>query len=179
MTEEEVVASLSGAAVRLAPRQQLADGNVVSLGLEGEVVGGTEFRVRFVFNPTGRLVAVSLRTDPGRPSGVDAFEATRKAIAARLGAPGDATSDDAFIDLRQVTWRTRRTRIDVKYLPGVVVVLYTPAAAAPDARRAMTAARASAGARRPRPRRLAAERGPRPPPPRARRSRCPRPGTGG
>lgn len=129
MTEDEVVASLSGAAVRLAPRQQLADGNVVSLGLEGEVVGGTEFRVRFVFDPAGRLAAVSLRTDPGRPSGVDAFEATRRAIEARLGAPGDATSDDAFIDLRQVTWRTPRTRIDVKYLPGVVVVLYTPAAA--------------------------------------------------
>jgi hypothetical protein len=105
---------------------RLADGSVVSVGAGDEVIGATPFRVRFVFDPAGKLAAVSLRTDPARYHGPEVFEATRDAVAKALGSPGQSSADDNFIDLRQTTWRTRGIRVDVKYIPGVVVVLHTP-----------------------------------------------------
>lgn len=134
MTVEEVVKAFPGDASRIEPPEKLKDGGVVAVRLRDEVVRGTPFRVRLVFDGGGKLAAVSLRTDPKAWFGPEVFEATRKDVAERLGDPGVSSSDDAFIDMRQVTWRTKRTRVDVKYIPGVVVVLYTPAApAAPEA----------------------------------------------
>ncbi len=129
MTVEEVLKAFPGEATRVTPSEKLKDGNEVAIGIEKQAIGATAFRVRFVFDAGGRLVAVSLRTDPKGHFGPDVFEATRKWVEERLGAPAESTSDDGFIDMRQVTWRTPRSRVDVKYIPGVVVVLYTPASA--------------------------------------------------
>jgi hypothetical protein len=126
MTEQEILKTLPGKAARLAQSQKLADGSVVSLRMDDEVIGATAFRVRLVFDHAGRLAAVSLRTDPARYFGPEVFEATREAVAERLGPAAESSADDNFVDMRQVTWHAGGTRVDVKYVPGVVVVLHTP-----------------------------------------------------
>jgi hypothetical protein len=127
MTEEEVLAALAGKATRLARPERLADGSVVSLRMDDEVIRGTAFRVRLVFDGARRLAAVSLRTDPWRYSGPGVFDATREAVGEELGPPAETSADDELVDMRQATWRRGGTRVDVKYIPGVVVVLRTPA----------------------------------------------------
>ncbi|HEY6100826.1 MAG TPA: hypothetical protein VIW03_15420 [Anaeromyxobacter sp.] len=124
MTLDEVLKAFPGEAARLVPPEKLADGNVVAAGIEGHTVGANPFRVRFVFEPDGKLALVSLRTDPRTYAGPDAFQATRTALLAQLGPPEAETADGAFIDMRQVTWKSARGRVDLKYIPGVVVILH-------------------------------------------------------
>ncbi len=126
MTRDEVLYAFPGEAKPLEAPQKLADGNVVAVGIEKAAIGATDFRVRFVFDPAGRLVLVSLRTDPKTYAKPEVFHATRRELVARLGAPGAESSDDNFVDLRQASWWTRRDRIDLKYVDGTVVVLYSP-----------------------------------------------------
>jgi glucose/arabinose dehydrogenase len=126
MTEEEVLTAFPGEARRLEKPEKLPDGNTVSIGIDEHAVGATKLRVRFVFDPAGRLALVSLRTDPKTYAEPAAFDATRKALTAEHGQPGASSSDDNFVDLRQVSWWTARDRIDLKYVNGVVVVLYSP-----------------------------------------------------
>lgn len=137
MTEEEVLAAFPGEARRLEKPQKLADGNTVGIGIDRHVVGGTELRVRFVFDPGGKLALVSLRTDAGTYAPVAAFEATRDALAARLGPPAATSADANYVDMRQASWWTAQSRVDVKYIPGVVVVLYSPTDGGPPARAAV------------------------------------------
>ena len=133
MTEDEVLKAFPGEATRLAKPEKLKDGNVIAIGIERHALGSTDFRVRFLFDPAGKLALVSLRTDPRTYAGPEAFEATRKILADALGAPGAASSDDNFIDMRQTSWWTARSRIDAKYIPGVVVVLHSPTDGGPPA----------------------------------------------
>lgn len=126
MTEDEVLKAFPREARRLDKPEKLADGNVVALAIEKQVVGSTEFRVRFVFDPAGKLALVSLRTDPRTFYGPAVYDSTRKALEETLGKPGQQTSDSNYVDLRQATWWTARSRVDVKYIDGVVVVLYSP-----------------------------------------------------
>lgn len=133
MTEDDVLRTFPGEAKRLESPQKLADGNVVALGIEKHAIGATEFRVRFVFDPVGKLALVSLRTDPGLYAEPAAFQETRDVLAGQLGLPGANTSDANFVDMRQASWWTARSRIDVKYIPGVVVVLYSPTDGGPPA----------------------------------------------
>lgn len=126
MSEAEVLKAFPGEATRLGKPEKLADGNVVAIGIEKHAIGETEFRVRFVFDPAGKLVLVSLRTDPQKYAAVEAYAATRRALATTLGEPAASSSDDNFIDLRQASWWTGRSRIDVKFIPGVVAVVYAP-----------------------------------------------------
>jgi hypothetical protein len=133
MTQDEVLAAFPGEARRLEKPQTLADGNVVALGVDRFVVGATDFRVRFVFDAAGKLALVSLRTDPSTYARPEAFVVTRAALAERLGAPGADSSDSSYVDLRQTSWWTPRSRIDVKYVDGVVVVLYSPTDGGPPA----------------------------------------------
>ncbi len=126
MTQDEVLAAFPGEASRLEGAVKLADGNTVAVGIEKHAIGGTDFRVRFVFDPAGKLALVSLRTDPKTYAKPEVFLAARKALEQRLGAPGAESSDDNFVDLRQVTWWTPRDRVDLKHVNGTVVVLYSP-----------------------------------------------------
>jgi hypothetical protein len=126
MSEDEVLKAFPGEAKRLEKPEKLADGNVVSLWIEKHAIGSTTFRVRFVFDPAGKLAIVSLRTDPMTYAKPEAFKATRDALAGQLGGPRAESSDDNYVDLRQASWWTARSRIDVKYVNGVVVVLYSP-----------------------------------------------------
>jgi hypothetical protein len=126
MTEDEVLKAFAGEAVRLEKRETLADGNVVALGIEKQTIRGTEFRVRFVFDPAGKLALVSLRTPPQKYATPEVFAATREALSERLGPPAASSSDDNFIDMRQASWWTARSRVDAKFIPGVVAVIYAP-----------------------------------------------------
>ncbi len=126
MTQDEVLKAFPGEAKRLEPPLKLADGNTVALGIDRYAVGATDFLVKFVLDGAGKLALVSLRTDPKTFAKPEVFQATRKALADQLGAPGAESSDDNFVDLRQVSWWTKRDRIDLKYVDGVVVVLYSP-----------------------------------------------------
>jgi hypothetical protein len=135
MSVDEVVAAFPGEATRLEPAQTLADGNVVGAGIDEHVVDGQAFRVRFVF-AGGRLALVSLRTPASAYAQPEVFTRVEAQLTAALGAPAARDSDDNFIDLRQTRWVSGRTAVDLKYIPGVVVLLYHPVAdpaARPDA----------------------------------------------
>ena len=132
MSEDEVLKAFPGEAGRLEQVLKLPDGNTVALGIQKYAIGATDFRVRFVFDRSGKLALVSLRTDPKAYAKPEVFEATRKALAERLGSPGAESSDDNFVDLRQVSWWTRRDRVDLKYVDGTVVVLYSPTDGGPQ-----------------------------------------------
>jgi hypothetical protein len=126
MTEDEVLRALAGTAKKLPQPVKLADGNVIAMEAPDEDFGGLSFQVRLVFDGAGKLALVSLKSDPARNLRAEAFDAVRKALTEKLGPGGVYSSDDNFIDMRQETWRTPRTRVDVKYIPGTVVVMYSP-----------------------------------------------------
>jgi hypothetical protein len=133
MTQDEVLKAFPGEAARLDPPQKLADGNTVAVGIEKHEIGATPFRVRFVFDPGGKLALVSLRTDQKTFAGPPVFKETRDVLVAQLGKPGAESSDDNYIDMRQTSWWTKRSRIDLKYIDGVVVVLHSPTDGGPKA----------------------------------------------
>jgi len=124
MSVEEVLKAFPGEATRLEPELLLADGNTVSAGIERHELGGQVFRVRFVFEG-GKLALVSLLAGHERFAGAEDFEALSKVLAERLGGPGEATRDDAFIDMRQVRWDRPRGRVDLKFIPGKLVILHS------------------------------------------------------
>ncbi|MBI5070726.1 MAG: hypothetical protein HZB56_21090 [Deltaproteobacteria bacterium] len=124
MTVDEVLRAFPGEATRLEPEQRLADGNTISAGIERHELGGQAFRVRFVFEG-GKLALVSLVAGHEKFVGAEVFEALGKVLAERFGEPGTATRDDAFIDMRQVRWDRPRGRVDLKFIPGKIVILHS------------------------------------------------------
>jgi len=124
MAVEEVLKAFPGEATRVEPELKLADGNTVSAGIERHEVGGQVFRVRFVFEG-GKLALVSLLAGHEKYVGPEAYEALRKLLAERLGGPGESSQDDAFIDMRQVRWDRPRGRVDLKFIPGKLVILHS------------------------------------------------------
>jgi hypothetical protein len=125
MTVDEVLRAFPGEAARLDPPLVLADGNVVAVGIDGYALGADRFEVRFVFQ-AGRLALVSLRSPPRTYAPPDRYAALAARLAAALGHPGEETRDDALIDVRQRRWELGATRVDLKYVPGTVVILYSP-----------------------------------------------------
>jgi hypothetical protein len=124
MSVDEVLKAFPGEARRLETPVALADGNVVAAGIDRHELAGVVFRVRFVFHPSGGLVLVSLRTDEKDRATPERFGAVEKALAGRLGPPTERGQDDSFVEMRQATWKGERGRIDVKYIPGTLVVLH-------------------------------------------------------
>jgi hypothetical protein len=118
-------ARFPGEAARLDPPVVLADGNVVAVGIDGVALGADRFEARFVFE-AGRLALVSLRSPPRTYAPADRYAALATRLAAELGHPGVETRDDALIDVRQRRWELGATRVDLKYVPGTVVILYSP-----------------------------------------------------
>jgi len=127
MTVDELLKVFPGEAVRLDPEQKLPDGNVIAAGIEKHVLEGQELRVRFVFTD-GKLALVSLRSPPDQYAHPEVYAKLREHLARQLGSPGEETKDDNFVDLRQTRWDRAPSRIDLKYIPGVVVLLYSPLA---------------------------------------------------
>lgn len=130
MSLEEILAAFPGQARRIAPEIKLQDGNVVAAGFEGHVVAAQEFQVRFVF-AGGKLALVSLRTPPSRYADPGVFKRVVAALASELGPPASSEADDNLIDVRQTRWNVGRTQVDLKFIPGVVVILYHPRTATP------------------------------------------------
>lgn len=129
MTVDEVLATLPGS-VRIEPAVRLADGNAVAAGLDRLEAAATAFQVRFVFEGPG-LALVSLRTPPDRYADGAAFDAVARHLESRWGPPAEVTSDRELIELRQARWRLARSAVDLKYIPGVVAILYHPLPAPP------------------------------------------------
>jgi hypothetical protein len=129
MTVAEVVAAFPGEATRLTPEEKLADGKVVAAGIDGYTMASQAFRVRFLFD-RGKLALVSLRTPQEKYADAAAYEQFRKYLGEELGGPGEATRDDNFVDLRQTRWKGPGTTVDLKFIPGVVVIQYYPTRAA-------------------------------------------------
>jgi hypothetical protein len=125
MTPEEVLAALPKEAVRLSPEVKLADGNVVAVGIDGYPFEGLTFDVRFVF-AAGKLALVSLRTPQKQPVEAAAYTRLRDALTKAWGPPLEETKDDNFVDLRQARWNRGPDRADLKYIPGVVVLVHYP-----------------------------------------------------
>ena len=69
---------------------------------------------------------MSLRTPEKTYAATDVYEKLSDHLAKQLGGPGEETKDDNFVDMRQTRWNVGGTRIDLKYIPGVVVILYSP-----------------------------------------------------
>lgn len=133
MSVEEVLRAFPGEARRVEPALELADGAVVAVRIDRQEIAGHPFRVGFVFEG-GKLALVSLRTPQDRPAGAEVYEGLAKLLGDRFGARGERSADDNFVDLRQTRWRLARGAVDLKYVPGVIVVLYHPLAA-PDGSR--------------------------------------------
>ena len=125
MTPNEVAAAFPKEARLLSPEVTLADGNVVAVGIDGFAFEGLTFDVRFIFTG-GRLSLVSLRTPQKQPVDADAYARLRDALVRSWGAPLEETKDDAFIDMRQTRWNRGSSRADLKYIPGVVVLIHYP-----------------------------------------------------
>jgi hypothetical protein len=124
MTVDEVLKAFPGEATRLAPPVQLADGNVVAAEIPSHVLAGVTFRVRFVFGPDGKLVIVSLRSSEREYARPELLAPIEKAIADRIGPATSRSEDRELIEMRQVTWKGPTGRVDLKYIPGTVVVMH-------------------------------------------------------
>lgn len=125
MTPGEVLAAFPGEAVALQPPLSLPDGNAVAVELPVQALAGEQVRARFVF-AGGRLALVGLRTPEDRYAGPEAYAAVRAALAATLGFGGAESRDDSLIDLRQTRWILGRSAVDLRYIPGVVSVVWFP-----------------------------------------------------
>ena len=125
MTPEEVLAVFPKEAFRLSPEVTLADGNVIAAAIGGFAFEGLTFDVRFIFTK-GKLSLVSLRTPQKQPVDADAYSRLRDALARKWGPPMEDAKDDNFVDMRQTRWNRGPDRADLKYIPGVVVLLHYP-----------------------------------------------------
>lgn len=130
MTAREVLAAVPGS-VRVEPAVRLADGNAIAVSLDRVEVAGTALRVRFIFDGPG-LALVSLRTAPDRYADGASFDSLARHLEARWGAPAEVTRDAELVEMRQTRWRLGRSTVDLKYVPGVVVILYHPSASKPQ-----------------------------------------------
>jgi len=125
MTPDQVLAALPGRASRLSPPVDLPDGNVVAVGIDSLGADGVDWQVRFLFT-AGKLSLVSLRTPPKKAVEVDAYVKLRDALEKRWGPPLEETTAKDFIDMRQTRWSRGGSRVDLKYIPGVVALLFYP-----------------------------------------------------
>jgi hypothetical protein len=125
MTPEEVLAAFPKEAFRLSPEVTLADGNVVAVGIDGFAFEGLTFDVRFIFTK-GKLSLVSLRTPQKQPVEAEAYARLRDALVKKWGPPMEDAEDDNFVDMRQARWNRGPDRADLKFIPGVVVLIHYP-----------------------------------------------------
>jgi len=125
MTPAEVAAAFPKEARLLSPEVTLADGNVVAAAIDGFAFEGLTFDVRFIFTG-GKLALVSLRTPQKQPVDAEAYSRLRDALARKWGPPMEDAKDDNFVDMRQTRWTRGPDRADLKYIPGVVVLLHYP-----------------------------------------------------
>jgi hypothetical protein len=125
MTPEEVLAAFPKEAFRLSPEVTLADGNVVAVSIDGFAFEGLTFDVRFIFTK-GKLSLVSLRTPQKQPVEAEAYARLRDALVKKWGPPMEDAEDDNFVDMRQARWNRGPDRADLKFIPGVVVLIHYP-----------------------------------------------------
>lgn len=125
MTPEEVLSAFPKEAVRISPEVKLADGNTIPVGIDAYAFEGLTFDVRFVFTG-GKLTLVSLRTPAKKPVEAEAYARLRETLSKQWGPPLEDFQDDAFIDMRQARWNRGPDRVDLKYIPGVVVMIFYP-----------------------------------------------------
>jgi hypothetical protein len=129
MTEPQVLAALPGRAARLDAPETLADGRVVSMGLEHFEVGGVDFRVRFVF-AQGKLALVALKNYPARLATPDDYDRLHALLATKLAGAGTEVRESSVVDYRQARWDAAGERVDLKYIPGQLVLQHSPPVAA-------------------------------------------------
>jgi hypothetical protein len=125
MTVEELLKAFPGEARRLDPEIKLADGNVVAAAIEEHSVAGRPFRVRFVFEGA-KLAIVSLRTPEGSYADDKAYDELRAHLRGRLGEPSYGVTEKPFVEQRQTRWALREGVVDLKAIPGTVVLMYSP-----------------------------------------------------
>jgi len=125
MSPEEVLAAFPKEAFRVSPEVKLADGKVVAVGIDAFPWEGLVFNVRFIF-AGGKLALVSLRTRQSESVEAPAYVRLRDVLTDRWGAPREETRDDSVIDMRQARWNRGPDRADLKFIPGVVVLLHYP-----------------------------------------------------
>jgi hypothetical protein len=130
MSVEEVLAAYPDRAQRVDPEEKLADGTVIAARLEEHAIGRRTFRVRFLFEG-GQLALVSARTPQDVYAPPESYEELQRLFRDELGPPAAVDADDALIDMRQTRWVVGRTAVDLKYIPGVLAILYHPANAQP------------------------------------------------
>ncbi len=131
MTVEEVLKRFPGEAKRLEPEFQLPNNTVVAVRLDGQVLQGHPMRGAFLFQD-GKLMMVSFRTPETHFADAKAYEEAAKLLKARLGNPREASADSNYVDMRHTTWDLAKGVLDFKYIPGVMVLQYHPAALKPE-----------------------------------------------
>jgi hypothetical protein len=129
MTPAEVVAAFPGEARLLSPEVKLANGNVVAAGIDGYVFEGLTFDVRFVF-ADGKLAVVSLRTPAKMPADSAAYERLVASLVKRWGSPLEEVNDQSVVNQRLARWHRGASFVDLRYIPGVVAIVFYPRPAA-------------------------------------------------
>jgi len=133
MTVDEVLKAFPGEATRLEKPLELADGNVVAAGIDAHAVAGHPLRVRFVFEG-GKLAIVSLRTPELTKASGKIYEELQRHLRGRMGQADYDVKEEPFVEQRQTRWTRARGIVDLKSVPGTVVVMYSaPPAVAPAA----------------------------------------------
>ncbi len=147
MSVEELLVAFPGEARRLDPEIRLADGDVVAAGVDGQVVAGHPLVVRFVFTDGG-LSIVSLRSPAGAYAGERVYRDLQAHLKGRLGAPTYEVVEKPFVEQRQTRWALARGVVDLKAIPGTVVLMYSasPPATPPAAPGASSAGPSSSRA---------------------------------
>ncbi|MFL5273234.1 MAG: hypothetical protein ACJ79E_14345 [Anaeromyxobacteraceae bacterium] len=130
MSVEEVLAAYPDRAQRVDPEEKLADGTVIAARLEEQAIGARTFRIRFLFEG-GKLALVSARTPQDVYAPAESYDELQGLFRRELGPPAAVDADDALIDMRQTRWVVGRTAVDLKYIPGVLAVVYHPTTAQP------------------------------------------------
>jgi hypothetical protein len=125
-TVAEVVKAFPGQAKKLEKEQRLADGKVIAVAIDTVDVGGTAFRVHFLFEG-GKLALVSLKSLQGTIPTKGDYDAVRARLAAEGTLVGEERVMDSVYDVREVRYAAGGTAVDVKYMKGTLVLLYHPA----------------------------------------------------
>jgi len=126
MTLAQILTAFAGEARALDRPVKLQDGNLVAAAIPAYDLEDQAFVVRFVFAKDA-LALVSLRTPEDRYAKPEVYEKMARWLDGRFGKKGEEGKDDNFVDLRQTRWRLPESQVDLKYIPGVVVILYSPA----------------------------------------------------
>jgi hypothetical protein len=115
MSLEEVLAVLPSASRITHPARSEERRLTVEATVDGVELGGRPYRAEFLFDPTGRLASIQVRSILGT-AGDAAYEGLRAGLVAELGEPSANPQGPASAGRRvaRSSWVTSRGEVDLE-----------------------------------------------------------------